>query len=251
MYPTNAYYGNAIVLAAYAGLDEPLFPPTVPGYVQPWIGAEIPTSDALVGVPAFVWGPSARINRHRAGLRDHTPLGAPWLYLLDLEKRDQIPQPPLAEHLRTPLPEPGRLLYFPHHGLGGDLVAQERALALRPEVERGGVTVALTHEQAASPGTVRPYEEVGARVVDLGSAIEEVGSREPFYLERLLLLMRAHRGVRTDALSVFALYAHAAGLPVDGVAEPVLSRHVRADLGTGAVVPPAELRALFDWSSYV
>lgn len=251
MYPTNAYYGNAIVLAAYAGLAEPLFPPTVPGYLQPWLGAEIPTDDALVGVPAFVWGPSARVHRHRAGLHDHTPIGAPWLYLLELDKADQIPQAPLPEHLREPFPEPGRLLYFPHHGLGGELVARDRARALADEVRAGGVTVALTHEQAASPGTVRAYEEAGARVVDLGPAIDEVGSTKPFHLERLLRLMRGHRSVRTDGPSVFALYAHTAGVAVSGVDTATLARQARADLGTGAVVPPAELRALFDWSTYV
>lgn len=249
MYTTNSAYGNAIVLAAYAELPEPLFPPTIPGYLQPWLGMESPTDEQSANVPAFIWGRAARTRRHRAGRRNHTLIGAPWLYLLALEKAERIPVPPIAEHLRPEPPEPGRVLYFPHHGMDGDLAAARKATHLAGEK---GLTVALTHEQAASRGTVEAYTSAGLRVEELGVATAEVGSVEPFYLQHLLALMRAHQQVRTDHPSAYALFAQAAGLPVDaGVPAERLARLTRDELGTDAIVPPQELRALFDWSTHV
>lgn len=252
MYPTNAYYGNSIVLAAYSELEQPLFPPTIPGYVQPWLDAEVPARHSAARLPAFVWGSAARLRRHRQGLRNHLPIGAPWLYLLELEKRDAIPQPPLREDLRAPEPEAGRTLYFPHHGMAGDDAAAANARALTSVTSHGPVTVALTREQASSEPTRGAYEDAGANVVDLGLAVEEVGSVAPFYLERVLRLMRVHQNVRADQPNAFALFANAAGMKVEvpGLTESELARLTRTQLGTDCVVPPPELRALFDWRSH-
>ncbi|MBO1758470.1 MULTISPECIES: hypothetical protein [Dermacoccus] len=250
MFPTNQSFGNSVVLAAAARLPQPLFPPTIPGYVQPWLGQESSTSDHPRGVPAFVWGPAARERRHRAGYRNHTPIGAPWLYLLALEANSAIPVPPVRKALLPPEPEPNRLLYFPHHGLQGELAARRTAIALGSQAPE--TTIALTHEQAASEATRRAYEDVGARVVDLGPARQEVGSVAPFFLQRILQLIRVHRSVRTDVVGTYALFAHSAGAIVEAhVPRERLDALVERELGPSCVMPAQELRAIFDWSTHV
>lgn len=252
MYPTNDSYGNAQILAAYAGLPEPLFAPTIPGYLQPSIDAPAPEDAHRPGVPAFVWGRAARLRRQRRGLRNHTLIGAPWLYLLELERAETIPRPPVPESMRPEPFDPGETLYFPHHGIGGAHAAATRADDLRVQAAAGTVTVALTREQAASDETVEAYTSVGARVVDLGLTRPEVGAIEPCHLVRLLDLMRAHRRVRTDDASAFALFAHAAGIPVaSGLPGADIADLAQRELGGEFLVPAQELRALFDWSNHV
>lgn len=252
MYPSNDSYGNAQILAAYAELPDPLFPPTIPGYLQPSIDAPAPEDADRPGIPAFVWGRAARQRRQRQGLRNHTLIGAPWLYLLELERNDAVPRPPVPMSMRPEPLDPGETLYFPHHGIGGAHMARHRAEDLRAESATRPVTVALTHEQAASSETVEAYTGVGARVVDLGLTRPEVGAIEPCHLVRLLDLMRAHRRVRADGASAFALYAHVAGLPVEtGPTEMDVADLAQRELGGEFLVPAQELRALFDWSNHV
>lgn len=254
MYKSNAYYGNAVVLAGYAQQREVMFPPTIPGFVQPDLTTFVRPEQAP-GVPTFVWGSAAMAARRARGLRNHSPIGSPWLYLLEQESRNRIPQTPLKEHLRPTAEAIGDVLYFPHHGLLGVHAARDHARRMAQEFPGQAITVALSHEQFASADTVAAYTDAGLTPVSLGPATLDVGSAEPYLMYRLLLLLRAHRSVVCDVRGQMALFAHAAGLPVsvrsgEEHTSGILDELARTHLGTDCVMPARELRALFDWSHH-
>ena len=252
MYPDNSLHGNALVLAHYAELTNPDFPPTIPGRLQAWLDERIDGSTSRPGVPTFVWGSAERIRRRRAGLRGVIPMGAPWLYLLDLEAKARLPRAPRRPWEAIMMPTPQRHLYFPHHGLGGALAARDHARSHAHLVNDGGLTVALTHEQAAAGDTRAAYEDVGALVVDLGLVQDEVGPVTDCHLVRLLDLMRTHARVLTDRPSAYSLFAHAAGIPVQAHAPTdLVVDATRRELGTDVLLAPQELRAIFDWNTHV
>lgn len=255
MFPTNLYYGNATVLAAFARKGDHHFPRTIPGALQPDL-THVNLQNRWPGVPTFVWGPAAMAARRRLGLRNHTPIGAPWLYLLELEEQQRIPQPPVRADKKPQAPSTGDVLYFPHHGLPGEYAARQHARRVRGMFPDSDLTVALTHEQFAAESTVEAYREVGLTPVDLGPALLETGSIAAYQLLTVHLLLRAHREVIADTAGQFALFAHAAGLPTsltglgDSPTDLDLDELVDYQLGRKYMLTASEMRALFDWNNH-
>ena len=259
MFASNLYYGNATVLAAFARKGDHHFPRTIPGAVQPDL-THVAVPSPWPTISTFVWGPAALAERRRLGLRHHTPIGAPWLYLLEMEKQRRIPQPPVQAHQKPKAANEADVLYFPEHGLAGAFAAQHQAAQVAERFAGQEVTVALTHEQFASSETVQAYRDAGLVPVDLGPAVLEVGSIAAYQLLNVHLLLRAHQSVLADSPGQFALFAHAAGVEthftgfVDGVgadaADPDrLDALVDYYLGRPYMLTASEMRALFDWNN--
>src|SRR5690606_24193633 len=75
------------ILARYAGLND-VHPPRLRGYLQHgWnIGCGWnPVHEFFDGAWRYVWSDAPMRRGYALGRRNYMPIGAPWLYLLELE----------------------------------------------------------------------------------------------------------------------------------------------------------------------
>ena len=87
MHHHNWYYGQQHILARYCGLPDD-FPPRIPGYLQHgWnVGCGWnPVHEFFDGAWRYVWSDAPRRRGHSLGRRNYAVVGAPMLYLMDLE----------------------------------------------------------------------------------------------------------------------------------------------------------------------
>lgn len=272
MHPHNSLYGQHQALAIYAGGMDYYSVPSIPGHLQhDWdLTHPCPASDLdRPSLTTFVWSDAARRRRSARGLRGHVVIGAPWLYLLEKERK-VLPQPPrpAEEHSEDELVLEGTL-WLPEHDVHGVHAASRLIQEIR-ERESGPVTVALSHKDHAVPELRAAYAEAGYTVVALGDIDDEPGTADPRYLLRLRDLFIAHDRVATNVVDAPLLYAASMDVPtqvygaspahaatggvLDELRSPDASPHLfaevaRAELGRDHLMPPAELRAVLEWSN--
>ncbi|MDF8262964.1 hypothetical protein [Luteipulveratus flavus] len=274
MHPHNRYYGQNQVLAVYVGDIDRFSPPSIPGHLQHDWDLVHDCSDATrlgPGRTAYLWSGAAARRRSARGGSGQVVIGAPWLYLLELDL-EEMPRPapdpeddPTAAEVTV---APAGTLWLPRHDLRGEHAARRLAAEI-VERETGPVTVALSHRDHAVPQLRQAYLDTGLSVVTLGEREDEGGTDDPRYLLRLLELMRAHRSVASNTLDALVLYAAAAGLSAqvygdapDGPSaahrdeaavrgsstSATLNDIADRELGRRHLMPSAELSAVLEWS---
>jgi hypothetical protein len=113
MHHHNHYYGQTHILSRYAGLDFD-HPPRLRGYLQHgWnIGCGWnPVHEFYDGAWRFTWSDAPRRRGHALGRRNYHSIGAPFLYLLELEKEAE------------PVEREGTLWFLFHGWEGGKITA--------------------------------------------------------------------------------------------------------------------------------
>jgi hypothetical protein len=275
----NRLRGQQEILAQFAELREVVFPPPIGGHLQHGWDVISPCPDAPAlphGLTSFVWSDSARNRLLRLGHGQPVPIGSPWLYLL--ERPDTydfavpLPNDPTVhvDSQQPADPGPRGTLWFPQHGIGGERTAEELAELIRTEHGRSdSVTVVLTRPDARLPGIRGSYEARGLEIATLPPAGRPAGVVGPNWYEALLLLLRAHLRVASNALHEAHLLGAAAGLiPVlrrdgqrstdaalTGVGRDLLSLETAGsatefamnELGREHMLSRHDLRMLFDW----
>jgi hypothetical protein len=263
----NHFYGHAHILAEYCGLD-PADPPRIEGYLQHgWnvvdgLGTGTPY---VPGRPIFVWSEQTRRRAWSMGRRHATVTGAPWLYLLAMQRADD--PPPAREGT----------IWYPFHGwenqnLQGNhsrLIDEIRA------TESGPVTFCLYWHEYRDDRIRAMYEAAG-RVICHGYRGFQWRDTETRFLHRQLDELRRHRRVASNRLSSAVLYGAVAGcapavygdpmrLAREDVAtaerirrqwaelhgvdpNPAVAAGIAAtELGADSLAGPAELRAILGW----
>ena len=269
MHHANHFYGHAHVLAQYCGLD-PEHPPRIEGYLQHgWnvvdgLGAGTPY---VSGRPIFVWSEQTRRRAWSMGRRYATVVGAPFLYLLELQ-----PQP--AE----PEPREGTI-WYPFHGWESQQVkgSHRRLIDEIMATETGPVTFCLYWNEYRTDRVRAEYEKAG-RVICHGYRGFWWRDTDREFLVRQLAELRRHRRVVSNRLCSAIWYGLLAGCqgavygdpmvlengdPTFG-GEPRLHRQwpevygydpdqaagyriARAELGADELAGPEELRTLLGW----
>jgi hypothetical protein len=273
MHHHNHYYGQAHILARHAGLDDE-YPPRMRGYLQHgWnIGdGWNPVHEFYDGAWRFTWSDAPRRRGHALGRRNYHSIGAPWLYLLDLE-------PPAVEEERE-----GTLWFLFHGWEGGKIEGDHKRLIdeIR-ETEPGPVTFSLYYTEYDRPEIRHAYEDAGFRVVSFGRRGFSYEGTDPRFLYKQLAELRKHKRVAANRLSTAVFYGIAAGCepavygdPMEMAGEnPLFGGEARIarlwpemlgkeidlaaarattdlELGVPWMMPPAELRTLFDWRERV
>lgn len=268
MHHANHYYGHSHVLARWCGLDD-TDPPRIAGYLQHgWnIGDGLaPDHEFVAGVPTFVWSERVRRRAWSLGRRDVYVVGAPWAYLLAME-----PEPPAPRH---------GTIWYPFHGWEGQHVVGDHdgLIAEITDTEPGPVTVCLYWQEYRSPKVRRIYERAGFRVICHGYRGGWWKDLDPGFLHRQLAEQRRHARVASNRLCSAVFYGVLAGCEPAVYGDPMQLRGERsafggqarivrewgdlhgprvdpeiaraaavAELGADRLLPPAELRRLFDW----
>ncbi|MEV0196486.1 hypothetical protein AB0H81_08570, partial [Nonomuraea sp. NPDC050691] len=144
---SNHWYGHSRILARYCGLPDDV-PRRIQGFLQHgWNYLHgYPPNDqwCTPGYPRFIWADVLRRRGWSMGRRGHYLIGAPWIYLLDLE-------PDLG---LMPEEERQGTIWYPFHGWEKNAVIGDHgrlATQIR-EVETGPVTVCLYWLEYANIG---------------------------------------------------------------------------------------------------
>lgn len=168
--------------------------------------------------PVFVWN-RRNAETARADGVEATAIGAPFVYA-DL--------PP------DPGPSDRSLLCFPYHSVPEYPLQtdwRQHADRLHDVARTHGfsrVTVCLHHFDFDNTETRDTLREAGVAVVTAGGALE------PFFLARLIHLIREHAAVTSDRICTAGLYAEALGRPFFLSGEPLRSDPPDPDFGLGA-----------------
>ncbi|HYN28907.1 MAG TPA: hypothetical protein VES95_03415 [Dermatophilaceae bacterium] len=271
---SNHWYGHAHVLARYCGLpDDP--PPRINGVLQHgWTfvhGFGYGHAPPL-GFTRYVWSDFCRSRGQMIGWRDYYVIGAPFLYLQQLE-----PAPAETEQERE------GTIWYPFHGtadyegLGGsheDLIAEIRA------TETGPVTACLYYVEYDDPVVRAAYEDAGFRVICHGVRGAKWSGGTTDFLSRQLRELRRHRRVASNRLTTAIFYGISAGCEPAVYGNPMelldvkegfdgaglieanyadlhgaeVDREVAqaiadAELGVGWTLPPEEMRVMFGWEA--
>ncbi len=226
MHHANWFYGHAHILARYVGIDGP--PPTIWGYLQHgWNTHDgfAPGTQFGPGYPLFVWSESVIRRGWLTGLRGYQVVGAPWSYLLELEKQDEW----LASN-----PEREGTIIYPFHGWEGQNVlgAHDEYIA---EIRRteGDVplTVCLYINEYKDERVRAEYENAGFRVICHGErGFNYIGGNTDFLIGQLEELRR-HKRVVSNRLTSAIFYAASTGAEVGVYGDPMLLEAERSQLG--------------------
>jgi hypothetical protein len=268
----NHFYGHAHILATYCGLDDTV-PPRIHGYLQHgWniLDGFASGTPFLPGAAKFVWSDGPRRRGASLGRRHYYVLGAPWIYLLNLE-------PDLG---RVPEDRREGTIWYPFHGWERQEVLgdHQRLIDEIAEVEAGPVTVCLYWTDYRRREVRALYEEAGFRVISHGYRGYWWQETETRFLYNQLTELRRHRRVASNRLSSAIFYGISVGCepavygdpmileaedPAYGgvarikrlwpelhgadidlkIADPIAD----VELGTRYLASPAELRELFGW----
>ncbi|MGL5928654.1 MAG: hypothetical protein ACRCY8_06945 [Dermatophilaceae bacterium] len=214
MHHHNHYYGQAHVLAQYAGLRHD-WPPRIRGYLQHgWnVGCGWnPQHEFFDGAWRFVWSDAPMRRGYSLGRRNHHVIGAPWLYLLDLQGPNPVPD---ADRAGT--------LWFLFHGWeGGRIEGDHRRLIdeIR-ETEPGPVTFSLYYTEYDRPEVRRQYLEAGFEVVSFGRRGWNYEGTDTRFLHKQLAAMQRHRRVVANRLSTAVFYGASVGCDVAVYGDPM------------------------------
>jgi hypothetical protein len=273
MHHHNHYYGQAHILARHCGLDDE-FPPRIRGYLQHgWnVGCGWnPVHEFFDGAWRFVWSDAPRRRGHSLGRRNYHAVGAPWLYLMDLE-------PDLG---RVPDEERNGTLWFLFHGWEGGKIQgdHERLIDEIRETEPGPVTFSLYYTEYDRPEVRRYYEKAGFDVVCFGRRGWNYEGTDRRFLYKQLAALRRHKRVAANRLSTAIFFGVAAGCEPAVYGDPMqmagenplfggtariarlwpemlgkdidvkVAREITDDeLGRPWMMSPEEMRMLFDWN---
>jgi len=278
MHHHNHYYGLAHILARYSGLDDE-FPPRMRGYLQHgWnVGCGWnPVHEFYDGAWRYVWSDAPRRRGHALGRRNYHVTGSPWLYLSELE-------PDLG---RVPEEKRSGTLWFLFHGweaagLGAKIQGDHaRLIDEIRETETEPVTISLYYTEYDRPEVRRAYEEAGFDVICFGKRGWNYEGTDRKFLYKQLAAFRKHKRVAANRLSTAVFFGVAAGcepavygdamelegdnplfggqariarLWPDMLGKDVDVEVARAitdeELGRAWMMPPAEMRMLFDWNA--
>lgn len=199
----NHFYGHSAAYAAHIGLDRPRH---VAGLIQHGWTPNSPIrshfADLARRTPEggmFVWSHASRAwdeqtSREQTGFSS-TAIGAPFLYLLDLVRR----QGGLPE--RT-LPT----VVFPFHGTRLIHLEGDQGIYAREVYEKEGPAVVCLHvDDLQRPEIVRAWESAGHHLTTAGQR------KDPRFLSRNLWLMASAEKVVSNRLATASFYAAAAG----------------------------------------
>ncbi|MFI7441084.1 hypothetical protein [Nonomuraea indica] len=157
------------------------------------------------------------------GRRGHYLIGAPWIYLLDME-------PDLG---RIPEAERRGTIWYPFHGWEKGAVNGDhfRLAAEIREVETGPVTVCLYWLEFGDPDIRRAYESAGFRVVCHGDRGSRWDGRGRDFLRRQLTELRRHRRVASNRLGSALFYGASVGCDVAVYGDPMQFEGERPEYG--------------------
>jgi hypothetical protein len=273
MHHHNHYYGQAHILARYCGLDDE-FPPRIRGYLQHGWNAGCgwnPVHEFFDGAWRFVWSDAPRRRDHSLGRRNYHVVGAPWLYLMDLE-------PDLG---LVPDEKREGTLWFLFQGWEGGKIQRdhERLIDEIRETEPGPVTFSLYYTEYERPEIRRYYEKAGFEVICFGRRGWNYEGTDRKFLYKQLEALRRHKRVASNRLSSAVFFGVAAGCEPAVYGDPMqpegenplfggtariarlspemlgkdidvkVAREVTDyELGRPWMMPPAEMRMLFDWN---
>jgi hypothetical protein len=271
MHHANHFYGHAHVMAEYAGLHGS---PRIWGYLQHgWniLDGFAYNTAFVAGMPKFVWSDSVRRRGFSMGLRNHSVIGAPWLYLLEVH-------PELA----TPANDAEGTIFYPFHGWEGQHVLGDhgRIVASINEHEQGPVTVCLYWNEYQNEAVRQVYERAGFRVITHGYRGLHWRKTDKDFLLKQLKELRKHRRVASNRLSSAVLYGASLGLQPGVYGDPMLLENEHpsfggqarikrmwpeldqpyvplpqareftdTELGVGNLAHPAEIREMFQWTT--
>lgn len=273
MHHANWFYGHAHILAKYVGIKGR--PPTINGYLQHgWNthdGFAAGTKFAP-GYPLFVWSESVVRRGWHTGLRGYEVVGAPFAYLLQLEKQQEW-------EARNPHRE-GTIVY-PFHGWEGQHVlgAHDEYIAeIRRTEGDVPITVCLYINEYRDPEVRAEYQNAGFRVICHGERGYNYRGGNPRFLWGQLAELRRHERVVSNRLTSAIFYGAATGARVGVYGNPMLLEAERAqlggptkpvrnwpemhhpfvdpdharttadvELGIDHLLPPEELRRVFGW----
>ena len=199
----NDWYDHRRILLAYIGLEADI---QVYGKVQHgWqsgcgIDGErgYKPESFMHGFPVFLWNRRNVACAKQDGLSRVTPIGAPFLY------RDNEPDPGPAS--RT-------LLCFPYHSvpeypIAADWSAYGHALQkTAADLGFAGAAVCLHANDMDNDATLESLRATGLDVTTAGPSLD------PFFMARLVQLIREHAAVTSDRICTAGLYAEALGRP--------------------------------------
>lgn len=215
MHHHNHYYGQAHILARYCGLDD-VHPPRIRGYLQHgWNVGDgwNPQHEFFDGAWRYVWSDAPRRRGHSLGRRNYAPIGAPWLYLTELEPE-----------LGTLAPEErSGTLWFLFHGWEGGKIEGDHARLIDEirETEPGPVTFSLYYTEFDRPEVRALYEKSGFEVISFGKRGWNYEGTDRRFLYKQLEAMRGHRRVAANRLSTAIFYGAAVGCDVAVYGDPM------------------------------
>ncbi|NUT37353.1 MAG: hypothetical protein HOV79_30265 [Hamadaea sp.] len=272
MHHHNHYYGQAHILARHAGLDDE-FPPRLRGYLQHgWnIGCGWnPVHEFFDGAWRYVWSDWPRRRGHYLGRRNYHVVGAPWLYLTQMEPKLGV----------IPEKERSGTLWFLFHGWEGGKISgdHQRMIDEIKETEPGPVTISLYYTEYDRRDIRRSYEKAGFDVICFGKRGWNYEGTDRRFLYKQLEAFRRHKRVASNRLATAIFYGVSAGCepavygdPMEMAGEnPVFGGVQRVarlwpemigkqvdlktareitdiELGRDWLMPPEEMRMLFDW----
>jgi len=277
MHHHNFYYGQQHILARYCGLDDE-FPPRIPGYLQHgWnVGCGWnPVHEFFDGAWRYVWSDAPRRRGHSLGRRNYAVTGAPMLYLMDLEP--DLGKVPDASRSGT--------LWFLFHGwdapgMGAKIHGDHaRLISEIKETETEPVTISLYYTEYERAEVRRSYEEAGFEVICFGKRGWNYEGTDRQFLYKQLKAFRRFKRVASNRLATAIFYGVAAGcepavygdaMELEGD-NPLFGGQTRIarlwgdmlgkeidlptaraitddELGRAWMMPPAEMRMLFDWN---
>ena len=277
MHHHNHYYGQTHILARYCGLNDE-HPPRIRGYLQHgWnVGCGWnPVQEFFDGAWRYTWSDPPARRGYSLGRRNYHVVGAPFLYLADMEP--DLGAVPEAERSGT--------LWFLFHGWeaagkGGKIEGDHaRLISEIKETETEPVTISLYYTEFERPEVRRAYERAGFEVICFGKRGWNYEGTDRQFLYKQLETFRRFKRVAANRLSTAIFFGTAVGcepavygdpMELEGD-NPLFGGQARIkrlwpemhgkkvdleaarattdiELGRAHVMPPAELRMLFDWN---
>lgn len=215
MHHHNHYYGQSHILARYCGLDD-TEPPRLRGYLQHgWnVGCGWnPSHEFFDGAWRYVWSESPRQRGYTLGRRNYAVIGAPWLYLAEME-------PDLG---RVPDEERDGTLFLLFHGWEGGKISGNHS-ELIDEIkatEPGKVTMSLYYTEYERPEVRESYLESGFDVICFGRRGWNYVGTDRRFLYKQMEAMRGFKRVASNRLSTAIFYGASVGCDVAVYGDPM------------------------------
>ncbi|MET3425745.1 hypothetical protein BJ973_004957 [Actinoplanes tereljensis] len=272
MHHANYYYGHAHILARYAGLEDPMHPPRIQGYLQHgWnIGDGMAPGVPFVdGSPLLVWSEQTRRRAWSQGRRDAVVVGSPFAYLLAMDTE------PVDETKRE------GTIFYPFHGWEGQQVMGDhrRLIDELKAHETGPMTACLYWNEYKIRSIRKLYENAGFRVICHGYRGFWWRDTDREFLVRQLAELKRHKRVVSNRLCSAIWYGLLAGCQAAVYGDPMVledadltfggeprlhrqwpevygydpdpvvgHRIAVAELGAGELSTPEELRTHLGWA---
>jgi hypothetical protein len=211
----NHFYGHAHIMGRYVGLDDP---PRIWGYLQHgwnmFDGFAVGTVFAA-GFPKFVYSQACARRGWAYGQRGYVVVGAPWVYLLELE--------PQAEWQRTAPTREGTIVY-PFHGWEGQQLVGDHERYIDQIKDTEGdvpITVCLYFAEYEERSVRRLYEDAGFRVITHGERGYLWQDTDVEFLYKQLAEVRAHKRVVSNRMTSALLHGALAGAEIGVYGDPM------------------------------